>query len=94
MYDRDIVNQFITEAVGEELLNTVKNQDLTELETKEIQSGLNLLGVIFQDDGADDLITDGVFGPKTYARLKTFIAGLPEDTQHRIRSMIDPLVNV
>lgn len=94
MSDRNMVNQFLDEAIGEELLNTVQNQDLSEGETKEIQAGLNFLAVLFPKDNAEELVLDGTFGPKTYARLQHFIAGLPEDTQERIRTMIEPMVNV
>ena len=94
MPNRDMVNQFIDEAVGEELIETAKNQDLSEGETREIQSGLNLLSVAFPEDNADALLVDGYFGPKTYARLKQFIAGLPQDTQDRVRDLIEPMVNV
>ena len=94
MSNRNMVDKFIDEAVGEELVNTANNQDLSEAETREIQAGLNLLAAAFPQDNAEDLIIDGVFGPKTHVRLKEFVAGLPEETQERVRTMLDPIVNV
>ena len=88
-----MVNNFIEEAIGEELLNTATNQDLSEAETREIQAGLNLLAVAFPQDEGQKLLIDGVFGPKTLARLKGFVNNLPESTQARVAHLMDPLVN-
>ena len=88
-----MVNNFMEEAIGEELINTATNQDLSEAETREIQAGLNLLAVAFPQDNAESLLIDGVFGPKTLARLKNFVAGLPDSTQARVADLMDPLVN-
>ena len=88
-----MVDQFLTEALGEELLNTATNQDLSEAETREIQAGLNLLGIAFPDDNAQNLLIDGVFGPKTHARLQNFVQGLPDSTRARLTDLMDPMVN-
>ena len=85
---------FIDNAISEDSVSMANNQGYSEVEVKEVQAGLNLLGSIFPQDGAADLKVDGVFGPKTYARFKQFYLGLPESTQKKLPSSENPVANI
>jgi hypothetical protein len=84
MVDMD-VNAVLKEALGLDIPDAAPGQSMSKQETEEIQAGLNVLKLLFPSDIAEELKTDGIFGPKTEARLKTFVATLPSYTQDQLK---------
>ena len=89
MSDRNMVdinvNAVLKQALGIDIVDADPGQSLSKEETEEIQRGLNLLAMLFPGVDVDELKPDGIFGPKTEARLKTWVSTLPPNTQDQLK---------
>tara|TARA_R110000824_G_scaffold234858_1_gene423500 strand:+ start:172 stop:474 length:303 start_codon:yes stop_codon:yes gene_type:complete len=77
----NLVDSFMNEANADDYSDSISG-NMDEVEVKELQASLNLLGFMLKKAmPAPQIEVDGVMGPKTYARFKQFYKMLPERTQ-------------
>ena len=90
----NLVDSFMGDVESQDNIGVVNNSNLTDSDVKELQSALNVLGLVFPQNAPPVLEVDGVFGPNTYARWKQFYNMLPKETRMLLKPEDNPLLDV